>query len=332
MKKSKKTLAIVFALALVVLMLAGCTSDAGNSDASAPAPAAASSGDSGGAASGDMKFALAVPTLDNPYFIQVQQGFEQRCKELGVETVINAADYDSAVQYSQFENYVQMGVAGVACCPVDQTSLADIILEGQAKGMKFVGEAQAIDAADGNIVVDDYGYGVNNGEQAAKWINEVLGGKAKVVLITLDHQEQVKLRGDGMEDTIKKLCPDSEIVFRQKSESIEEAMNVAETALQAHPDVKVIACVNDQMAIGANEAVQNMGLAADDFYIGGGDWTDEVQSKMKEPGSCIRQSTDIGPVQAGIDCAQMLWDMLVEGLPGATTFFTFTPHWQADLL
>jgi len=220
----------------------------------------------------------------------------------------------------------------VACCPVDQNSLTAVILEGREKGMKFVGEAQAIDAADGNIIVDDYAYGVNNGEQAAKWINEKLGGKAKVVLITLDHQEQVKLRGDGMEDTINKLCPDAEIVYRQKSESIEEAMNVAETALTAHPDVKVIACVNDQMAIGANEAVKNKNLVADDFYIGGGDWTDEVQAKMMEEDSCIRQSTDIGPVQAGIDCAQMLWDMLVEDKEGTTMFFTFTPHWQEDMI
>ena len=332
MRTGKKVFAIVMALAMIVLLFAACSTDAKPSGTtSEPAPAQTSAEDSN-AATGDMKFALAVPTLDNPYFVQVQQGFEQKCAELGVETVINASDYDSAVQYSQFENYVQMGVSGVACCPVDQTSLTDIVLEGQAKGMKFVGEAQAIDAADGNIVVDDYGYGVNNGEQAAKWINEKLGGKAKVVLITLDHQDQVKLRGDGMEDTINELCPDSEVVYRQKAESIEEAMNVAETALQAHPDVKVIACVNDQMAIGANEAVQNMGLAADDFYIGGGDWTDEVKSKMKDPGSCIRQSTDIGPAQAGIDCAQMLWDMLVNGKEGSTMFFTFTPHWQEDLL
>ena len=115
----------------------------------------------------------------------------------------------------------------------------------------MVSEAQKIDNASGRIIVDDYGYGVVNGTNAAKWINNKLGGKAEVLLITLDHVEAVKLEGNGMEDTIKKMCPNSVIVARQYAESMEKAMNIADTVLTAHPKVRVIACVNDQLALGA---------------------------------------------------------------------------------
>ena len=341
MKKSMKLVALVLVVALAMFTFAACsTTQPGTAEsASESAVAATSAAETAAAATAaeaavdtaNLKFAISLPTLDNPYFVQVQSGFEAKCKELGVEVVANACDYDSAKQFSQFENYIEMGVNGIASCPVDQVSLQEITAQAQAAGIKVVGEAQAIDNADGNVIVDDYGYGVINGENAAKWINEKLDGKAKVALITLDFVEAVKLRGDGMADTITKLCPDSEIVARQPAETMEEAMAAVETILQANPDVKVIACVNDQMAIGAAEAVANMGLATDDFYVGGADNTDEVLSKMADPASVIRVTTDIGPVKAGEDCAQMLYDMIVNGTAGETVYFEFTPNWQADL-
>ena len=129
----------------------------------------------------------------------------------------------------------------------------------------------------------------------------------------LDHQEQVKARGDGMEATIKELCPNAEIVYRQKAESTEEGMNVAETALTAHPGIKVIACVNDQMAIGAWQAVQNLGLYSEDFYIGGGDNTSQIASYIADENCAIRQSVDIDPPGSGYNSCKMAYDILVNG-------------------
>lgn len=278
----------------------------------------------------DLTFALAVPTLDNPYFVQVQQGFEDKCKELGVKTIVNGSDYDSAQQFSQFENYVSAGAQAILVCPVDAVSLEDAVDQVHEAGGKVMGIAQGVSNADANNILDDYAYGVNNGEQAAKWINTYLKdeAKVKVCLITLDHVEQVKLRGDGMEDTIKEKCPNAEIVYRQKAETMEEAMNVAETALQANPDIKVIACVNDQHALGAWQAVQNLGLNTDDFYIGGGDYTDEAIEAMKDPKCAIRQTTDIQPYQSAQECAQRMYDMVVNGEKGTETLLTLQPHWQ----
>lgn len=277
-----------------------------------------------------LTFAVSMPTLDNPYFVSVVEGFTDKCEELGVEVVANGSEYDSAEQYSQFENYASLGVQAVLACPVDGKSLeagVDLLHE---KGAYVCGIAQGIPNQDCGDILDDYAYGVNNGEQAAKWINTYLADeeKVQVCLITLDHQEDVKRRGDGMEDTIKELCPNAEIVVRQAAESMEQAMNVAETALQAYPDIKVIACVNDQHALGAQEAVLNLGIGDETFYIGGGDWTEEVQAAMKDPNCLIRQSSDIQPYETAQKCAQMLYDMVVNGEEGAVNQTSIKPHWQ----
>ncbi|MGA2546571.1 MAG: sugar ABC transporter substrate-binding protein [Rectinemataceae bacterium] len=282
----------------------------------------------GSAWSQQMKFGFSVATMDNPYFIEVAKGFTDKCKQLGVTAVISDAKYDAATQNDQFENYIAMGCKAMGACPVDQRGLQAVTQKAIDKGMIVVSEAQKIDNASGHIIVDDYGYGVVNGTNAAKWINNKLGGKAEVLLITLDHVEAVKLRGDGIEDTIKKLCPNAVIVARQYAESMERAMNIADTVLTAHPKVQVIACVNDQLALGALAAIQSKGIKDKNFYVGGADYTAEAQAKMKLPGSYFRVTVDIGPRQAGMDVAQMMYDYIKNGSKGETKFFTMTSHWQ----
>ena len=275
-----------------------------------------------------MKFGLSVATLDNPYFIEVANGFKERAAELGVEAIIADAKYDAALQNDQFENFIAMGVQAMAACPVDQRGLQAVTQKAVDAGIIVVSEAQKIDNASGHIIVDDYGYGVVNGTNAAKWINNKLGGKAEVLLITLDHVEAVKLRGDGMEDTITKESPNAVIVARQYAESMEKAMNIADTILTQYPNVNVISCVNDQLALGALAAVQSKGIKDDNFYIGGADFTAEAQAKMALPGSYFRVTVDIGPKQAGIDVAQMMYDYVKNGSKGETLYFPMISHWQ----
>jgi ribose transport system substrate-binding protein len=286
----------------------------------------------GGKASDEtIKLALSVPTLDNPYFVEVANGFSARCKELGAEAVVGDCSYDAAEQYTQFENYIEMGVKGIYVCPVDQKSLQAITAEAISKGIPVACFAQGIDNATSNFVLDDYNYGVVNGGNAAKWINERLGGKAEVLLITLDHVETVKLRGDGMEDTIKELCPNSVIVGRQYAENMETAMKITETMLQAHPNLNAIACVNDQHAIGALEAVRNMGIKNDNFYIGGADYTAEGVQKIKEPGSYFRVTADIQPTFYGTYGAEKLYKYATEGPVEEQELMSIKSIWQDEL-
>lgn len=275
-----------------------------------------------------LKFGFSVATLDNPYFIEVAAGFRDQCKKLGVEAIVTDGKYDAAAQNDQFENFIAMGCQAMGACPVDQKGLQAVTQKAKDKGIIVISEAQKIDNAHGHVIVDDYGYGVVNGTNAAKWINNKLGGKAEVLLITLDHVEAVKLRGDGMADTIKKLCPNAKIVARQYAESMEKAMTIADTVLTANRNVKVIACVNDQLALGALAAVQSKGIKDPLFYVGGADYTEEAQAKMKLPGSFFRVTVDIGPRQAGIDVAQMMYDYVKNGPKNETKYFVFTSYWQ----
>ena len=329
MKRKQKALTI--SVLLAALFLSGCSGQTAAPASSAAAPASAAAASTAAPSGEKIKLALAVPSLDNPYFIEVANSFKAKCAELGAEAVVSDSQYDAAEQYNQFENYIAMGVKGIYVCPVDQKSLQEVTDEAKQAGISVIGFAQGVDNATSNFVLDDYQYGVVNGQNAAKWINEKYAGKAEVLLITLDHVESVKLRGDGMEDTIKKECPESTIVARQYAEDMATAMKITETVLQSNPNVRVIACVNDQHALGALEAVTNMGIKDDNFYIGGADYTAEAIAKMKEAGSYFRVTADIQPGYYGAYGAQKLYEYATQGSKEENELMNVKAIWATDL-
>jgi ribose transport system substrate-binding protein len=85
------------------------------------------------------------------------------------------------------------------------------------------------------------------------------------------------------------------------------------------------------LALGAWQAVQNIGIDDDDFFIGGADYTDEAIAAMNEEGSYFRVSTDIGPYQSGRDIAKVMADYAMNGSKGETFYFDMIGHWQDSL-
>lgn len=339
MKGFKKGFVIVLVLAMMAAMLVACsTPNEGQvaveeSENTATVEESVEAGEESAEVASDEKltFALSVMVMDNPYFIAVAKGFEDRCAELGIESVVNDAQYDVATQYSQVENYISMGVDAMCIPPLDPKGIQDIVSEAQEAGIIVVGEAQGIENADANVIVDDYAYGVASGKNAVEWINEKLGGEAQVLIISQDDLESVMKRGNGIEDTIKAECPNAEIVARQSGDTPETAMEITETVLQAHPDVNVIVCGNDSNALGALEAVRNMGIDNPDFFIGGADNTDEAIAKMKEEGSYFRSTIDIDPYGTGAKCVDVMLDYVQNGSKGETFYFDMIPIWQDEL-
>ena len=278
-----------------------------------------------------LKFAFSVMIMDNPYFIAVKKGFEDRCKELGIQAIVNDAKYDAATQFSQVENYTAMGVDAIVVAPVDSKSIMSAVDKAKAKKIIVLSEAQGIDNADANVIVNDYDYGVAGGKNAAKWINEKLGGKAEVAIVAQDNVEAVIKRGNGIEDTIKKLSPNAKVVARQTGDTPELAMKIAETVMQAHPNIKVWQCVNDSGALGVYQAIKAMGKNTADFYVGGADATAEALAKMKEPDSIYRATVDIDPYGTGKKCVDVALDYLRNGVKHETFYFEMKPIWQSSL-
>lgn len=323
----KGFVAVAFLLA-VILLLGACSTDKPGSSSSASSGSNNSGGNEG---EKKLTFAYSIMVMDNPYFIAVKQGFEDRAKELGINTVVNDAKYDAATQINQIENYITQKVDAIAIAPIDSKGLESVVEEARKAGIITIGQAQPVENADGNYIVHEYDFGYLNGTNVAKWINEKLGGEAEVLIIAQDNVEAVKRRGDGLEDAIKEFAPNAKIVARQTGDTPELGMKIAETVLQSHPNVKVIAGTNDSGAIGAYEAVMAMNKATPDFYVGGADATAEALAKMREENSVYRFTIDIDPYGTGRRLVDMMLEYVEEGPKNETRYFDMIPVWQDEL-
>lgn len=68
--------------------------------------------------------------------------------------------------------------------------------------------------------------------------------------------------------------------------------------MQAHPNVRVVAGINDAGVLGAYEALAGMGVATEEFALFGLDATPEALTKMREKGM-YKATVDIAPFEAG---------------------------------
>ena len=280
---------------------------------------------------------MSIPQMANPYFVSVMNGVQKKCDELGYKLIPVDAGYDVAKQVSDFENFGNQGVDCVIACPIDSNALVPVVDKLKEKGIIVISFAQIIENANAIFTLDEYTYGVSIGTNAAKWINEKLDGKAEVLIISQDNVEAVVARGNGIQETIEKLCPNAKIVARQAGDNPTKGMEITENIMQQYPDVRVITGNNDSGPLGAYEAILGLGPSKeelDKFYIGGGDATPEAIAKMKEENSIYRATVDLGPFDTGVDCVTTLADFLANGIPetAPVAYFRMIPVLQADVL
>ena len=149
-------------------------------------------------------------------------GAQAKCDELGYTLTVVDAGYDVAKQVSDFENFGNQGVDAVIACPIDSNALVSVVDQLHEKGVMVISFAQVIENADAILTLDEYDYGVAIGTNAAEWINTKLDGKAEVLIISQDNVEAVVQRGNGIQETIEKLCPEATIVGRQAGDNPEK--------------------------------------------------------------------------------------------------------------
>lgn len=218
---------------------------------------------------------LSVSTLNNPFFVSLSEGAKQKAKELNINlSIVNASD-DTAKQTSDIEDLISKNVKVIIVNPVDSDAVAPAVL----------------DAINGNIPVISVDRGVNGVEVtsaissdnvagarlAGEYLIELIGENSKVAeLIGIPGATATIDRGKGFHQSADRKL---NIVASQTANfNRAEGLTVMENILQANPDIKGIFAHNDEMALGALEAVQSLGK---EIVIIGFDATDDAIYAVK---------------------------------------------------
>lgn len=134
----------------------------------------------------------------------------------------------------------------------------------------------------GKVVCHIASDNVAGGRMAGEFVAKLLGGKGKVVeLEGIVGTSAARDRGKGFEEAIAKY-PGIKLVAKQTANfNRAEGLIVMENILQAHPDIDAVFAQNDEMALGAIEAIKAAGLLGK-IYVVGFDAIDDAVEAVKK--------------------------------------------------
>ena len=286
----------------------------------------------------DLKLGYVCMNLANPWFVQVVEGFEAACEEMGLEKPLTVdSQYNVDKQVSDVETMVNDEYNAIMISPIDQNALVDVVTKANEAGIVTSCAAQSVDIVDFRYIVEEYTYGQAIGQNAANWINENLKDEeeVQVCIISQDNVADVVARGDGVQETLEKECPNVNVVVRKAGDTPEGGLEIVESALAAYPDLKVVVATNDSGGIGGYQALVNAGYTGKDpVAVFSGDATDEALNDMLQEDTIYRGTVDLAPYACGYESAYQLVYYCMNGKPEATKTQGFTPVMVplADLL
>jgi ribose transport system substrate-binding protein len=220
--------------------------------------------------------ALVVKTLNNPFFIDMERGAREVADSLGLALVVQAPEreIDPDRQMQIIENLIQRRVDVLAIVPNGSREIVPVIVKANEAGIPVVVvdtrvDSAALAQAGGRIVSFIGSDNVDGGRLAGRHLAARLGGRGRIAVIEgIPGHETGDSRLAGFRDGIA-AYPGIEIVASQTANwERDQAFNVAQNILQAHPGVQGIFAANDIMALGAVEAVAAAGRTADILIVG----------------------------------------------------------------
>lgn len=209
--------------------------------------------------------------------------FVAAAEAAGVKVIVIDPLYDIERQAAAIENFITLGVDAIACSPLDAEGAIPGVLAANAAGIPYVAVNAEV-AGDGDFVYVgslNYDSGVIEGEHMAK----VLPQNAKILYLRgTEGMEHTIARRQGIQDALLNVRPDITLLAEQTARyDRAEAMKVVEDWIQTFPQIDGIIAANDQMALGALEALRGAGIKAGEggVLLAGIDGTDEAKQNVK---------------------------------------------------
>ena len=244
------------------------------------------------------KMGYTAIDLTNPYFIALTDGMKARAEELGIALTIHDGKSDPASQVSALENFIVQQMDAILISPIDPKALESIMRQAKEAGIPTISVAQGVPGTDAFIGLQEKEYGLSIGRIAGQYIVDNLGGEAEVAILTYPELAPIIDRANGIKEGILEKAPNAKIVAEQSAATPENGAAAIEAIMQAHPNVRVVAGINDAGVLGAYEALAGMGVATEEFALFGLDATPEALAKMRE-GGMYKATVDIAPFEAG---------------------------------
>lgn len=284
----KKFIGVAALGAAALIALSGCATDAGN-----------------GGGDGDLVVGFSQVGAESGWrtanTIDIQEAF----KDAGIELKFSDAQGKQENQIKALRSYIQQGVDVIAFSPVVESGWDAVLQEAKDAGIPVVLTDRAVDSADTSLYESFLGSDfIVEGERAGDWVNTEFADADKVNIVELQGTTGAAPANDRAEGFRNKVTdPKFDIIASQTGDFTRAGgKQVMEAFLQSNPDIDLVYAHNDDMGLGAIEAIEAAGLVPGvDIKIV---TVDAVKDGM--------QALADGKINFIVECSPLLGAQLVE--------------------
>lgn len=224
---------------------------------------------------GKIKVGLSVSTLSNPFFVSLRDVIVEEAEAKGMEIIVVNSQDDPATEISNIEDLIQQGVDVLIINPTDSSAVSSAVQSANSANIPVITIDRSAEQGEVETLITSDN--VAGGEMAAEFIYNQLGEGAKVAeLEGVSGASATRERGEGFHRIADEKL---DVVASQPADFDRiKGLTVMENTLQGHSDIEAVFAHNDEMALGAVEAIQ---AAGKDIIVVGFDGIEDAMNAVE---------------------------------------------------
>lgn len=268
-----------------------------------PAPAA-------GTGPRPMRIALVMKTLTNPFFIAMEAGARKAATERGVELLVRTASEETSIeqQIAIVGEMTDLPVDALVIAPGDSVQLLPGLKAAAERGITIINIDNRLDQNFAHrlglgdipfVSVDN----TRGAYEAARYLAGTVTTPAKAAIIEgIRTAANAEARFNGARQAFGEVAGVELVAHESADWKIDAGYEVTAKMMRDHPDLALLYCANDMMALGAIRRLAEIGRL--DVAVGGFDALTEAITAIQEGRMRVTVDQDAaGQGYLGVDYA-----------------------------
>lgn len=241
------------------------------------------------------KFGFSCISMENPYYETLEASIREAIEESGSTLISRDPKGDSTAQIQQIRDMIADGIQAIFLCPVDWEKIAPALTELKEADIEIINldtQVQDREEVDAYVGSDNINASVICGEK----LIEAAPDGGQVVILECTTQNSIIDRINGFEETIA--GKGFEVVERSETGGKkDEAKTQMAQILKEQDHITAVMCGNDQIALGALEAIEEAGRS--EMMIYSVDGSPKLKQELAKDGSLVVGIAAQSPINIG---------------------------------